>query len=1293
MKNNSVIIIATLLLISTFFSFNSFAGEKTKGEESLNQGVILFHKSNYEGSLKLLNESLSLFTRSGDKRGQAKAELQLARLYLETGDPDQAISYSVACFKKFDKLRDQQGKFEADTVSAKAYLFRNDLDKAGEKIANAWSLINKDFPEDIPAEFYIARGIYEQRKKRTELSVKNFNEAYLLGIKTGDLNLQIMALNELALSYSRNNNIGAAKKYYQQGLELISKTDRKYFQALYNDTDGWINWAQGNKEDVTSCWLKSLAQYRSMENKGMEINTLLNLAWISNTMQAPEKSHEFILKAIELSKLEKNDFLRLTSVWYLKSYISSFRKADDTDLACKEYEEMGRTFKDLSYRAQAYFNLGEICQFIRRDYKEAELNYSNAERCFKESGDKKEQIHSMLDTSTVQAIQGKYEESLESCKKALNIREKMGEVRKEDDPLFYRQGSIGEIYRRIGHTCRAKSDYTKALQYYHKALDYDSSKDMINEKISDLNFMMETSLEIYDLDGSWKALERLIKEIPRLDNPVQRLNYYSWIFRGLTNRSSKEKTSGSTPQSLLLKKLQEDQELNQKVLISYKESLEQLKTKKLHPGFEINLCKFLGEIHTANSKFIEAANEFEKAAELAHKLGDVREEADSCDLLADLMMTQGKMNEAVDYGKKALKVMEEGKDVPGRFNALKKLGYLYLLNNDYNSSLDYYTRAEKVAGMKSDMHDMFPCLAGKGLALYDLNRYRDSLENWQKALKYAKQSKNIQSEADCYVNIAGNNNQLGRLKDALLYYNKALDVYTALSDLDSMRDISLEMGSIYEKQGNEAEALSLYLKAVTHYVEAWKNIPPELGRIKFTKDSPLSRLFEKTITLLIKTGRDKEALKYLEISRSLDVISGLNLEKINVKNEKLTSLTEKIKEIQKEMEMAHNELERTKDSKRKEVLTGVLASNRKEFFLKLNEIKSENPDFEKLFTVRSSDLAILQKTIPDESVLVEYFPAVDSLFIFVITNNSFNIRSVGIGRQRLYQIVTALRDEISKPGRRELTDNYYKNRTLLYSFLLAPLKNDLENKKSLVLAPGGLLHYLPFEVLGEEKNSYIIDKLRVSYLSSGDVIRMAKYDANDTKFEGKDLLAMSAPEEVNLPRTNEEVIEIAKLYPDCRIFTGKDSTREHFLEEAPNSLIIHLATHSSLDSKDINKSFIQFSGKDDRLTLGDIYGLSLREGSMAVLSSCESAMGEENPGREFASLASAFGTAGASTVIASLWQVDDKATADLFTEFYRNLNSGKNRSEALKAAKIKIMNNPETSSPFFWAGFILMGRE
>jgi len=92
-----------------------------------------------------------------------------------------------------------------------------------------------------------------------------------------------------------------------------------------------------------------------------------------------------------------------------------------------------------------------------------------------------------------------------------------------------------------------------------------------------------------------------------------------------------------------------------------------------------------------------------------------------------------------------------------------------------------------------------------------------------------------------------------------------------------------------------------------------------------------------------------------------------------------------------------------------------------------------------------------------------------------------------------------------------------------------------------------------------------------------------------------------------------------------------------------------------------------------------------------VLSSCQSALGSDNPGREFASLASAFTVAGAPTVIASLWRVDDASTGLLFSEFYRNLKRGMGKTEALRQAKLSLKGKAMTASPHLWSPFILLG--
>jgi CHAT domain-containing protein len=91
-----------------------------------------------------------------------------------------------------------------------------------------------------------------------------------------------------------------------------------------------------------------------------------------------------------------------------------------------------------------------------------------------------------------------------------------------------------------------------------------------------------------------------------------------------------------------------------------------------------------------------------------------------------------------------------------------------------------------------------------------------------------------------------------------------------------------------------------------------------------------------------------------------------------------------------------------------------------------------------------------------------------------------------------------------------------------------------------------------------------------------------------------------------------------------------------------------------------------------------------------VLSSCRSALGESSPGREVTSLASAFNIAGASSVIASHWEVDDQVTSELFQAFYEHLGRGQSRGQALRLARRQIA--AKHPHPYYWAAFSLFGN-
>ena len=187
----------------------------------------------------------------------------------------------------------------------------------------------------------------------------------------------------------------------------------------------------------------------------------------------------------------------------------------------------------------------------------------------------------------------------------------------------------------------------------------------------------------------------------------------------------------------------------------------------------------------------------------------------------------------------------------------------------------------------------------------------------------------------------------------------------------------------------------------------------------------------------------------------------------------------------------------------------------------------------------------------------------------------------------------------------------------------------------------------------------------------------------------------------NLPNTREEVNAISELYPKAerQVYLGAQAREEALKAEQLNQYrYIHFATHGLINEKipsrsGIVLSLIPDSKEDGFVQMREIMRLKLNA-DMVTLSACSSGLGKLVDGEGMIGLTRAFMYAGADSVVVSLWNVSDSATAELMSAFYRNLKNGLPKDEAMRQAKLKLLHGPQSvwKHPYFWAPFVLAGE-
>jgi len=680
--------------------------------------------------------------------------------------------------------------------------------------------------------------------------------------------------------------------------------------------------------------------------------------------------------------------------------------------------------------------------------------------------------------------------------------------------------------------------------------------------------------------------------------------------------------------------------------------------------------------------------------------------------LGDLYRKIGKYEKANKYANKALKIFlnnqSNNKEVAASYESL---GSINNTKGEYDKAIEQYEKAlQFYANQSLKGPDRAIPYMGIGVAYSHKSKFLKAgpyFDNSARALQYDfNQPTNFDQVSDRFLlRILLNKKRIYYEK---LYQNNQNKKYLDSIQQNDQHAIALE--DYFQSELSEQEARTFHSSdAYWRYEVAIKN----LFLKQSTEDLRLAfEVAEKSRSrLLTESFRSVEAKKIAGISQEL-------LDKESQVNIELSLFDKKLYQEQYETETPNDSLIK--------VYTARLFQINQQREELVQTFRAEYPAYHRLkYDHSTASISDIQSVLQNDQALLEYFVGDSTIFIFVITPDSYHVKSIEKDFP-LEEWVKTLRESIYSywmlGGQ---SDEIYQNQNSayakvafqLYEKLVLPIQTMLP--EVLIIVPDGALNYVPFEALLSEipKNdnsfkdhSYLLKQHQISYNYSATLLKeLAERNNAD---DNNSLLAFAPSfkedslENGNLTeirggfghlKYNVEEAKAVQSLIGGDLFIGDQATENQFLQIANLYQIIHLSTHGKSNDLMGDYSFVAFSEVQDsitdneRLYVRELYNMQLNA-EMVVLSACETGLGEMKRGEGIIGLARGFTYAGAASTVTSLWSVNDIQTTHLMTRFYENIKAGMTKDAALRQAKLSFIKEESHADPYFWSAFVAAGN-
>lgn len=910
------------------------------------------------------------------------------------------------------------------------------------------------------------------------------------------------------------------------------------------------------------------------------------------------------------------------------------------------------------------------------------------------------------------------EQARKKLQEALILWQKIGDRKK-----------LAEIFPIIGRIYDDLSDNLKALEYYNQGLPLLRE---VGNKSMEASTLNNIGLVYSNLGKNLQALKYLNQALP--------------LRRELGDRSGEAVTLNNIGQ------VYSDLGNNFKALEYLNQALP-LRREVGDRSGEADTLNNIGLVYHNLEEKHKALEYFNQALLLFHAASNRGREAITLNNIGAVYQDLGENDKALEYFKKALLLFRAASNRGGEAATLNNIGRIKDDLGEDKKALEYFNRALPLFHAVGNKGGEAMSLNNIGIVYQDLGENITALEYFNQALTLHRAVGNKGGEATLLNNIGRVYLNLGKHSTANKYFNQALPLHPAIGNRGGEANTLGNIAELERNRGNLKASLANIEASIQIIEELRRKInQEELRTSYFSTKQTFYRFYIDLLMELHKKqplkGYDARGLHMSERSRARSLVELLNQANAKIHKGVNPELLKKERNLQLSInfkEKSRQNLLQKPDITQAEVqrYTKEIENLLQEYRQLQAKIRSTSPEYASLTNPNPHKdilkLPQIQQQLDQNTMLLQYSLGEKRSYLWMVTNNEFHSYELPT-KQEIEKAAQRLSNDLQQPTTSDLA---FSSAIQLSKIILAPVANKLSRKRLVIVADGALLT-IPFAALANPKNHQyqplMINHEIINLPSASTIAIQRRHQQNrqmapkaiailaDPVYNITDERITAKPEKTKipsrlelenyalkrsakslkrngwarLPGTRKEAQAILKLLPQSQI--NKAFSFDANYDWATNPAlkqyrILHFATHGFVNPDQPELSGIVLSlfdkfgnPKHGYLRLADLFNQDY-PAELIVLSACETGLGKNISGEGLVGLTRGLMYAGASRIVASLWQINDQSTAVLMQQFYKQmLQQGKTPASALRAAQRKLWQNPEWRSPYYWAAFIVQGE-